>query len=531
MTTVEEWIAIFSNKESSENFLKKDYGEDYDCDTKLESILNLLNVHKIKFGNENVIIVRAPGRVNLMGRHIDHQGGCVNLIAIDREIFLTASLRNDQKVIGYNFEYAQFPEISFDFSNLEEMIQDSWINIINDKKIISNLRDPDGDWSNYFKAAYLRLIHLFKEKKLFGANFCVLGNIPIAAGLSSSSALIVGILFALLTLNNISLEEKDLVNMCAEAEWFVGTRGGAGDHVAIILGKKDKIAHVKFFELKILDWVDFPQNCALLICNTHVIADKSGSKKSLFNEKIMAYDIGFNLIKSKYPQYSKKIKFLRDVSADNLGISFEDFVNLLQKIPEYLEFKNLPEILGNAWRHMRLKFAFNNFPRKIPVRKVIVYGLSECERSKSFFRFIKNNNLKLAGKLMNISHDGDRVVSFNSKLEEKYYKNEITNDYLKSCLEKNQDFSDKKTESFRGGYGCSIPEVDFIVDLAISQEGVLGAQLSGAGLGGSAMILLEKSHLMQIEKHISENYQEKFGKNCSIYRLKPVNGCSIYSKI
>ena len=91
MTTVEEWIAIFSNKESSENFLKKDYGEDYDCDTKLESILNLLNVHKIKFGNENVIIIRAPGRVNLMGRHIDHQGGCVNLIAIDREIFLTAS--------------------------------------------------------------------------------------------------------------------------------------------------------------------------------------------------------------------------------------------------------------------------------------------------------------------------------------------------------------------------------------------------------------------------------------------------------
>ena len=234
MTTVNEWIAVFSEKKYSKNLLKNDYGVDYDTKSKQKSILNVLYLHKIKFGNENIIIVRTPGRVNLMGRHIDHQGGCVNLIAIDREIFLTASLRNDQKVIGYNFEDEKFPVVKFDLSNLEKITEESWVNIVNDTKIIGNLRDPGGDWSNYFKAAYLRLIHFSKEKKILGANICALGNIPIAAGLSSSSALTVGILLALLTLNNINLKEKDLVNLSAEAEWFVGTRGGAGDDKKII---------------------------------------------------------------------------------------------------------------------------------------------------------------------------------------------------------------------------------------------------------------------------------------------------------
>jgi len=321
MTTIDEWSLLFNNKEISIDFLKKDYGIDYlNFEFKRKSISNLLNFHKRKFGNDNIIIVRAPGRINLMGRHIDHQGGNVNLIAIDKEIFITASLRDDVKIIAYNIDQALFGKIFLNFSKLNSEIQGEWIEAINNKNFLKRIRSPKGNWNNYIKASYLRLLNLYGKDKIFGANICVSGNILIAAGLSSSSALIVGIFLALSKLNKIKFKDEEIINLCAEAEWFVGTRGGSADHVAIKIARNDQIAHVKLFNLEILEWLRFPQNCELLICNTNIIAHKSGNKRDLFNEKVLAYEIGLNLIKKKYPQYTNRIKYLRDINPENLGI-------------------------------------------------------------------------------------------------------------------------------------------------------------------------------------------------------------------
>ncbi|GAH60826.1 unnamed protein product [marine sediment metagenome] len=64
------------------------------------------------------------------------------------------------------------------------------------------------------------------------------------------------------------------------------------------MAKNNQIAHARPFPIEILDWIEFPQNCELLIFNSQVIADKSGAKKDIFNERILAYDIGFYLIKN-----------------------------------------------------------------------------------------------------------------------------------------------------------------------------------------------------------------------------------------
>ncbi|NVM20087.1 MAG: hypothetical protein HWN80_20480, partial [Candidatus Lokiarchaeota archaeon] len=64
-----------------------------------------------------------------------------------------------------------------------------------------------------------------------------------------------------------------------------------------------------------------------------------------------------------------------------------------------------------------------------------------------------------------------------------------------------------------------------------NQDGVFGAQLSGAGMGGCAMILVDKKKRDTIKNLINDNYVKYFKKKCSISFCQPVNGLSIYSSI
>jgi len=529
MPSVDDWITFFTYATQSANLLKEDYGVDYhDFEVKQKAILNLLNLHKKRFGNEDIIIVRAPGRINLMGRHVDHQNGLVNLIAIDKEIFITASIRKDFKLIGHNIDEINFPDINIDLSNLGSEICNNWVDVINNVDFINKYRSPKGNWDNYLKAAYLRLINLYGLNKIYGANICVFGNILIAAGLSSSSALTVGIFSALSELNKLNIKKEEMINRCAEAEWFVGTRGGSADQVAIILAKRNQIAHVKLFPLKIIDWIEFPKNCELLIFNSQIVADKSGAKKDIFNEKILAYDIGFYLIKNKLPQFSFKLSYLSDINSQNLNIKSSELMNLLLEIPEYVLFKDLPNILGNKWDDIKKKYYFNEKPEIIPIRKVIAYGISECERSKRFYQLIEKGDLLSAGVLMNISHNGDRVVKYSYKRKPKLtqYNNEVDDDKIKEYIESNMNM-----DQISGGYGCSIPEIDFIIDLSQKLKGTLGAQLSGAGMGGCAMILVERKYAEEIKSKLCQKYEKTFDKQCLIHNCRPVKGASIYKHI
>jgi len=272
------------------------------------------------------------------------------------------------------------------------------------------------------------------------------------------------------------------------------------------------------------DYIDFPKNYNLLIFNSYIIAEKSGTKKDIFNERVLAYEVGFNLIKIKLPQYSHKLRHLRDINPDNLGIKFKELIEVLMEIPEYLSIEEISEILGQKWEEIKKGFQFQVLPKKLPIRKVIAYGISECERSKTFYNLVKKGDLQSAGELMNISHDGDRIKKYNiSSSEELSFNNELDNTSLKEILE-----SKVSLDHISGGYGCSIPEIDYIVDYAKQCEGVLGAQLSGAGMGGCAMILVEKDKSEEIQKLIYKNYQERFKKSCSVYLSHPVNGLSLY---
>ena len=95
----------------------------------------------------------------------------------------------------------------------------------------SSLRTA-GDWENYIKAAAQAVEG--KWKMLYGIDAAVTGDLPPAAGLSSSSALLVAFTLALLRANGVEASFEELMEVLPEGEYFVGTRGGGMDHAAVL---------------------------------------------------------------------------------------------------------------------------------------------------------------------------------------------------------------------------------------------------------------------------------------------------------
>ena len=138
------------------------------------------------------ILVRSPGLINLMGRHIDHQGGLCNMMAIDRDIVLAAALRDDDRVNLWNASEREYPHRTFTFSELAtDIVWEDWRRTLNTQFMQRYVSKAAGDWVNYVKGAALRLQHRFRDRKLRGMDAFVCGNIPAAGGLDSSSALVV----------------------------------------------------------------------------------------------------------------------------------------------------------------------------------------------------------------------------------------------------------------------------------------------------------------------------------------------------
>src|SRR2546429_6920705 len=158
-------------------------------------------------------VVRAPGRVNLIGEHIDYCGLPVLPMAIGRSVRMSFRPRANRETRLVNRDPRFAPSVF----------------TVNDRIPAA----PAGDWSNYARAAAQALAQRFPD--LRGVDALVQSDLPIAAGLSSSSALVVAMALALLHANGVTVPALELMELLAQGERYVGTAGGGMDQ-SIILG-------------------------------------------------------------------------------------------------------------------------------------------------------------------------------------------------------------------------------------------------------------------------------------------------------
>ncbi len=535
--TVQQWLKkIEQGRPSIGRWIRRIYGDHPELhEARLRDLARVLDCYGRRFGyQEKVAIVRAPGRVNLMGRHVDHRGGTTNFLAIDRETLAVAGIRQDNRVVAVNVQPSKFKPVEFSIGEVMGRFAFSdWINFIESPWVKDMLRNAVGNWGNYIKAAVLRLQHRYPEVKVKGVNLAVSGNVPIAAGLSSSSTLVVATLQAAIALNNFELTSRQFIDLCGEGEWFVGSRGGAGDHAAIYLGQRSKIAHVGYLPFRVEKIIDAPCDYQVLIANSHIRAAKSAGSKHQFNARIADYNLGLALLRQRCPEIAGVVEHLRDVDPEKLGCSTSTIYRWLLKIPSVMRRKDFQSMLSREHQALlAMSFASHDEPPEYHPRGVLLYGIAEILRSRLAVGLLEAGRIEEFGDLMRISHDGDRV----SRPDADGVYRPSEEDTSDACL--NRLIDDLASEDpqrvlgaqlYRqpGSYACSTPEIDHMVDIASRVPGVAGAQIAGAGLGGCIMVLARKEAVESVRRALIREYYKPAGLKPAVLACTAVEGAGL----
>jgi galactokinase len=198
--------------------------------------------------------------VNLIGEHTDYNGLPVFPMALQKQVRIAVRARDDGMVILHN-EDARFPAVEFEIEPaIPPYVQ--------------------GSWGNYAKAPANEMARRFAIWR--GFEGLVSSDVPVAAGLSSSSALVNAVGLALAHINEVPTEPRLLAEVMADAEQYVGTRGGGMDQ-AISLGARDRCAaRITFAPLR-LRHVSVPDDWCFVVADTGVRAEKSGAARTAYN--------------------------------------------------------------------------------------------------------------------------------------------------------------------------------------------------------------------------------------------------------
>ena len=403
-------------------------------------------------------ICRAPGRINLIGEHTDYNGLPVLPMAIAQEIRVAFCARNDDTINLHNVD-PEFPDVSF--RNAPDVPPSS-----------------PGAWDNYCKAAVQGLNRHLGVAHFPGVDALVSSTLPIAAGLSSSSALVVACALVYLKILGHALDDGisrlELAEVLAEAEHYVGTRGGGMDQAAILNGAREHTCKIDFFPLRV-EIAPLPQECVIVVCDSTVKVKKSGAALARYNAGPRLCALACALVARQLADEMGEtvpLSRLGDLWLGPLALTHQEARGLcMRAVPKprttlaeaatrldctMEEMRDqwlgdLPEPAAGFRLQARLRHLVTEYRRVERARDALLAGDS--------YEF---------GRLMNGSHS--------------------------SCA---KDFE------------ISGPELDALV-AAARKAGALGARLTGAGFGGATVNLVPRDGINRFVEKVTQAYYRDY---------------------
>lgn len=230
---------------------------------------------KENYGSEPDKIVLSPGRINIIGEHIDYNDGYVLPAAIDKIICFAFAKNNTNtsRVIALDLD----DEFEID--------------------ITAEVKLDDNAWTNYIRG-------IINQLKINGLQFegvnCVFSsNIPVGSGLSSSAALECGFLFGMNDLFNLNIKPIDIALLGQKAEHWVGIKCGIMDQFSSVMGVEDKVIKI---DCRTLEYTYHDANFSdysLILFDSNV---KHSLMTSAYNERRQQCEEGIAIVKANFPE-------------------------------------------------------------------------------------------------------------------------------------------------------------------------------------------------------------------------------------
>ncbi|CAI2180591.1 17552_t:CDS:1 [Funneliformis geosporum] len=419
-------------------------------------------------------VARSPGRVNLIGEHIDYAGFGVLPMAISRDVLIAVDIihegeENDTKVRIANVLNEKYPPRNWEYEGKEKIVE-------------IEVKEGISEWGNYSKSAYKGIVQHLSLDKPKGMYLLVDGNVPPGSGLSSSAAFICSVCIATCFSNDVILTKKEIVEISIEAERFIGMNAGGMDQTASMFSLKEHVLYIQFLPSLCAIPTKLPSinpPIAFVIANSLINSDKIVTAPINYNlrvveTKLAAHHLGQCL-------FNKPCENLKQVS-DLYSNSTEVIVENLIKLSDYVEkiYENnhdgftldeLSSLLNLNQDEIKEKF-LNRFPvraKKFQLYKRSKHVFEEASRVLKFYELCSKGEARESifeglGNLMNESH--------------------------KSCKEL---------------FECSCDELDDLVKICLD-GGAVGSRLTGAGWGGCTVSLIRENEIDKFINFVSEKY-------------------------
>jgi N-acetylgalactosamine kinase len=466
-----------------------DYNED-----NLIRVYNSDNIHKDRYDSfinrfESIYykkpkyIARAPGRVNLIGEHIDYAGFAVLPMAILNDILIAIDYEDNDKDSN-----------EFEINHLDTNIK-SYNLSIKDKML--EFVKPH-DWINYVIAGFNSILYYSANINLTikgckSVKLLVTGNVPFASGLSSSSALTVVSALAMSVILNIhsNIFKSQLAETTINYERSVGTACGGMDQTISVFAEKGSAKLIEFCPKLDLHSVKLPDNVSFIIANSRTDSPKIDTLAYRYNKRVVENKLGIAIlcklkgIEALTKLYDLKIK---------LNISYSHLSNFICiGLKDIYTLDQIKEELDDI----------DTLLKEVPYYKDVLE---------------KNVNFNLKNRLLHVSNEAERVETF-----------------FQLCNETNQDINklgelmNQSHMSCRDLYECSSTELDKLVNFSLVC-GALGARLTGAGWGGCSVIMIENSKVDNFMEQMNHYYHDNFNiENSTDYFVtKPSQGALLF---
>jgi len=439
------------------------------------------------YGDGPANLLRAPARINILGEHVDYVSylPTASLAFGSREHDMVMLYRpaETEHVRGAS-TFEEYQPFSFALNDGPtpgdaEDHENEWLSYL------YTAPPPIPHWGNYVKGAGYFARVKYGERAGRGYDFMVDSSIPPSGGASSSSALVVLAGAAVREVNRIKFNLDELALDSAKAEWYVGTRGGAMDHLTICLAKRSHAVHISYREQRArpvplpeeqLRWVTF---------FTHP-ADKGREIMLEYNERaavarvlIPAVVEGWRLARpQRHAAWVRAVESLASGSAAALvEIEF-----LLNELPETLTLAQAERAYPDAYRRCELAFPVLVGERRdhpLRVRTCALHHLGEVRRvsvAESLLNELLRDEagrpdhgpqlpVRALGQLLNESH-----------------------------------------ESLRDLYVVSTVDVESLVEILLSDLDVYGARLMGGGFGGNVLALTTEANVPTLVARVQTEF-------------------------
>jgi galactokinase/CTP:molybdopterin cytidylyltransferase MocA len=440
------------------------------------------------YGDGPVNVLRAPARINILGEHIDYVSylPTASLPFGSREHDMLILYRGSESdcVRGastldayppFSFSLAEGPPVTTS-PNAEA----DWLSYLYDHPA----REPH--WSNYVKGAVFFTRIGCGATDLSGFDFVVDSSIPAGGGASSSSALVVLASAAVRDVNNISYASMDLARDASKAEWYVGTRGGAMDHITICLAKRDHAVLISYLDQQARH-VALPGKQFRWITFFSQAADKGQDVMIEYNERAAVSRIVIPALiegwKEKQPE--RYAKWLSAVRSLQMGGALDEIETLLQELPLMLTLTELgrdyPESFAACVRSFPILVA-ERAERPLQLQARALHHIGEVRRVKTSNKILENFSNLPSGS------DVEQEVDAAMRL-------------LGALL-------DQSHASLRDLYQVSTPEVERLIGIIRASPGVYGAHLMGGGFGGNVLALVTQENVQSLIERVQAEYYE-----------------------